>query len=53
MNWTGLIILFAILAAPFIWAISIYNGLVALRNRFNNAFAQVDEQLIALHSPIV
>jgi LemA protein len=45
MNWTGLIILLVILAAPFIWAISAYNGLVALRNRFKNAFAQIDVQL--------
>jgi LemA protein len=45
MNWTGLIIFLAILAAPFIWAVSIYNGLVALRNRFKNAYAQIDVQL--------
>jgi LemA protein len=45
MNWTGLIILLVILAAPIFWAISIYNGLVALRNRFKNAFAQIDVQL--------
>ena len=45
MNWTGLIIFLAILAAPVIWAVSIYNGLVVLRNRFKNAFAQIDVQL--------
>ena len=45
MNWTGLIVLMLILAAPFVWAISIYNGLVARRNRFKNAFAQIDVQL--------
>jgi LemA protein len=28
-----------------VWAASIYNGLVALRNRFKNAFAQIDVQL--------
>jgi LemA protein len=28
-----------------IWAIIIYNGLVALRNRFKNAFSQIDVQL--------
>ena len=28
-----------------IWAIAIYNGLVQLRNRFKNAFAQIDVQL--------
>ncbi len=45
MNWTGLIIFLVILAAPVFWAVSIYNGLVALRNRFKNAFAQIDVQL--------
>ena len=45
MNWTGLIIFLVILAAPVFWAISIYNGLVTLRNRFKNAFAQIDVQL--------
>src|SRR6201988_3578433 len=28
-----------------IWTIAIYNGLVVLRNRFKNAFAQIDVQL--------
>ncbi len=28
-----------------IWAVSIYNGLVRLRNGFKNAFAQIDVQL--------
>lgn len=28
-----------------IWAVGIYNGLVTLRNRFKNAFAQIDVQL--------
>src|SRR5574344_168269 len=27
------------------WGISLYNGLVVLRNRFKNAFAQIDVQL--------
>ncbi len=27
------------------WGVSVYNGLVALRNRFKNAFAQIDVQL--------
>jgi len=45
MNWTGLIVFFAVLLAPVVWIISIYNGLVALRNRFKNAFAQIDVQL--------
>jgi LemA protein len=28
-----------------LWIMAIYNGLVALRNRFKNAFAQIDVQL--------
>jgi len=38
-------IVLGIIAALAIWAISIYNRLVALRNRFKNAFAQIDVQL--------
>jgi len=38
-------IFFGIVAALIVWAISIYNGLVALRNRFKNAFSQIDVQL--------
>src|SRR5215207_3006890 len=34
-----------VVVALAVWAISIYNGLVALRNRFKNAFAQIDVQL--------
>jgi LemA protein len=41
----GLWILLAIIVAVVVWAISIYNGLVTLRNRFKNAFAQIDVQL--------
>jgi LemA protein len=40
-GWIFLAIAVAIVA----WAIAIYNGLVALRNRFKNAFAQIDVQL--------
>ncbi|HZM48137.1 MAG TPA: LemA family protein [Burkholderiales bacterium] len=38
-------IFIAIVVALAFWAISIYNGLVQLRNRFKNAFAQIDVQL--------
>ena len=38
-------IFIAIVIALVVWAISIYNRLVALRNRFKNAFAQIDVQL--------
>jgi LemA protein len=42
---TGGWIFVAIVVALVVWAIAIYNGLVALRNRFKNAFAQIDVQL--------
>jgi LemA protein len=48
MGWTFLIILIG--AAVF--AISIYNRLVAGRNRFKNAFAQIDVQLTRRHDLI-
>jgi len=38
-------IVLAVIVALAAWAIAIYNGLVALRNRFKNAFAQIDVQL--------
>ncbi len=38
-------IFLAVVAALVVWAISIYNGLVQLRQRFKNAFAQIDVQL--------
>lgn len=39
------IILLVIIAALVLWAVSIYNGLVAGRNAYKNAFAQIDVQL--------
>ncbi len=41
----ALIIILAILFVLVIMAIKIYNRLVALRNRYKNAFAQIDVQL--------
>ena len=38
-------ILLAVVVVAGIWVASIYNGLVALRNRFKNGFAQIDVQL--------
>lgn len=40
-----LIVVAVIVLAVIIWAISTYNGLISLRNRFKNAFAQIDVQL--------
>ncbi|HEY8249664.1 MAG TPA: LemA family protein [Burkholderiales bacterium] len=42
---TGGWIVLAVIVAVAIWAIMIYNGLVTLRNRFKNAFSQIDVQL--------
>jgi LemA protein len=42
---TGGWVTLAIIATIAVWAVSIYNGLVTLRNRFKNAFAQIDVQL--------
>ena len=36
---------FVVLLLLVIWVVGIYNRLVALRNRFRNAFAQIDVQL--------
>jgi len=38
-------ILIAAVVAVAAWVIAMYNGLVTLRNRFKNAFAQIDVQL--------
>ena len=40
-----LLVLAAVALIAVFWAIGIYNGLVKLRNRFKNAFAQIDVQL--------
>ncbi|MBM3346144.1 MAG: LemA family protein [Betaproteobacteria bacterium] len=40
-GWIFLVIVVALA----VWAISIYNGLVTARNRYKNAFAQIDVQL--------
>ena len=38
-------ILLGVIVAAVIWAITVYNGLVVLRNRFKNAYSQIDVQL--------
>ncbi len=40
-----LIILLLLVGGVLVWAVLAYNQLVALRNRFQNAFAQIDVQL--------
>jgi LemA protein len=44
MGMGGWIVL-AVIVGVGIWAVTVYNGLVALRNRFKNAFSQIDVQL--------
>jgi LemA protein len=41
----GSIVVLAIIAVIVFWAVGAYNRLVSLRNRFRNAFAQIDVQL--------
>jgi len=36
---------FAVLVIFFFWIVAVYNGLVTHRNRYKNAFAQIDVQL--------
>src|SRR5579883_746726 len=45
---TSLIVL-AVIVVVVLWAISVYNGLVAMRQRVNQAFADVDVQLKQRH----
>ena len=41
----GAVIFLVIVVAIVLWIVAIYNGLVSARNRFKNAFAQIDVQL--------
>ena len=47
-GWIFIVVVVALAA----WAIAVYNGLVARRNRFRNAFAQIDVQLKRRHDLI-
>jgi LemA protein len=51
MSTTGWIII-GVIVVIVIWAISIYNGLVAMRQRTNQAFADIDVQLKQRHDLI-
>lgn len=46
------IILLAVIVVVVLWAVSVYNGLVSMRQRVNEAFADVDVQLKQRHDLI-
>ncbi|HTV30165.1 MAG TPA: LemA family protein [Xanthobacteraceae bacterium] len=46
---TSAIILLVVIVGAVLWAISVFNGLVAMRQRVNQAFADVDVQLRQRH----
>jgi len=48
----AVLVLLAVVVAIALYAVSIYNSLVTLRNRFKNAFAQIDVQLKRRHDLI-
>jgi LemA protein len=47
-----LIVLLVLVVVLIVWVVGIYNRLVALRNRFKTAFAQIDVQLKRRHDLI-
>jgi LemA protein len=49
---TSTLIVLGVIVAVALWAVSIYNGLVALRQRVNQAFADIDVQLKQRHDLI-
>lgn len=48
MGWIFLIVIVAVI----IYVVALYNGLVTTRNRYRNAFAQIDVQLTRRHDLI-
>ncbi len=46
------LIIIAIIVVPILFVIGLYNGLVKLRNRYKNAFSQIDVQLKRRHDLI-
>jgi len=49
---TSALIVLAVIVVAALWVISIYNGLVSMRQRVNQAFADVDVQLRQRHDLI-
>ncbi|MFP4069682.1 MAG: LemA family protein [Opitutales bacterium] len=52
IGWIILGVLLLVLLVLVFWAVGIYNKLVQLKNRFKNAFAQIDVQLKRRHDLI-
>jgi LemA protein len=52
MSGWGLWIVLGIIILLVIWVIGIYNGLVAMRQRVNQSFADIDVQLKQRHDLI-
>ena len=51
-GWIAVIVIAGLLLLLILWAVSVYNGLVVGRNRYKNAFAQIDVQLKRRHDLI-
>src|SRR3984885_5751302 len=49
---TSTLIILAVIVVVVLWAIAAYNGLVAMRQRVNEAFADIDVQLRQRHDLI-
>jgi LemA protein len=49
---TSTLIVLAVIVVVILWAITIYNGLVSMRQRVNGAFADIDVQLRQRHDLI-
>jgi LemA protein len=49
---TSTIIILAVIVVIVVWAIGVYNGLISMRQRVNQAFADVDVQLRQRHDLI-
>src|SRR6202007_608750 len=49
---TSTVIVLAVIVILIIWAIGVYNGLIAMRQRVNQAFADIDVQLRQRHDLI-
>jgi LemA protein len=46
------VVVLAIIVVAVVWAIGVYNGLVSMRQRVNQAFADIDVQLRQRHDLI-